>query len=127
MKKVIVLASLILGFTLTSMSVSAQTAAKTATPQKQQTTQTTQTQKSKFIDQNHDGVCDRHQKGKNMQCGSFTDKNGDKICDNCQGKGTCTKGTSCPRTADCKSACPSSQGKSCCGQHGKTGCSEPKK
>ena len=44
----------------------------------------------KFVDNNHDGVCDNHQaKMKNGKCSNFVDKNGDGICDKkaaCQGK-----------------------------------------
>ncbi len=77
----------------------------------------------KFVDNNHDGVCDNHQaKMKNGKCSNFVDKNGDGICDKkaaCQGK--CNPngcGMGCSQKGQGQGNC----GGGGCGHQHKNGC-----
>jgi hypothetical protein len=116
MKRLVVLAGLILGFSIITMSVSAQTTAasdKSATTQTQKAAPACQ---GKTVDTNNDGACVNHQKdGKTANCTQYVDKNGDGKCDNCQGKGTCIKETGCGKGNTKADGCPPGcgKGKSC--------------
>ncbi len=77
----------------------------------------------KFVDNNHDGVCDNHQgKMQNGKCANFVDKNGDGICDKkaeCQGKGNPNGcGMGCGQKGPGKGNC----GGGGCGQQHRNGC-----
>lgn len=123
MKKMIVLAGLILGFSVMTMSVSAQAAAsadKSTTVQSQQASPASQ---GKFVDTNKDGICDNHQNSvKNGKCTNFIDKNGDGKCDNCKGDGTCVKGNCCGKEMGKGNCCPSKSGQGMQKQAGKENC-----
>lgn len=116
MKRLFVLAGLILGFSIIAMSVSAQTSATSDKSAGIQTQQPAKACQGKTVDTNKDGACVNHQKdGKTANCTQYVDKNGDGKCDNCQGKGTCVKGT-CIGKGDAKAnCCPPGcgKGKSC--------------
>ena len=113
MKRVIILAGLILGFSVMTMSVSAQTTStdKAKDTKEQQAAPAT---KGQFTDANKDGVCDNHQgMVKDGKCTGFTDKDKDGKCDICQ----------CP-AKDCKEIC-AGKGKAemkCGGAKGCGGC-----
>ena len=87
MRKVFILATLLLGFAVMTTTVSAQTKSTAGKATK------IQTQKSgNNVDNNRDGICDHQQvKGKTGNCTKFVDKNNDGKCDNCV-NGTCSKG-----------------------------------
>jgi hypothetical protein len=113
MKRVIILAGLILGFSVMTMSVSAQTAStdKAKDTKEQQAAPAT---KGQFTDANKDGVCDNYQsKAKNGKCANFTDKNKDGICDNCLGKGNCQKGNCCGKGSGNMNCNGNGPGKGC--------------
>lgn len=107
MKKLIVLAGLVLGFSFITMTLTAQTASpdKSANAQSQQSSAGA---KGTFVDNNKDGVCDHHQAtGKGDGCTKFVDKDGDGKCDTCLGKGNCVKGNGCKGNAKA-GCCPKS-------------------
>ena len=111
MKKLFVLAALILGFTVMITTVSAQTKASS------DKSTAVQTQKSgNVVDNNHDGICDHQQaKGKSGGCTKFVDKNNDGKCDNCV-NGTCSKGNCSGKCAP-KGNCGTKGSCNGCGNH----------
>jgi hypothetical protein len=90
----------------------------------QQAKQAVSNAPGKYIDNNKNGICDRHEaKSATGKCINFADKNNDGICDNkaacCQGKG---------KTNGCGQGCQNRHGQgNCCGagmQH-RNGCGNP--
>ena len=114
MKKLFVLAAMILSFSVMTVSVSAQAKASADKATQVQTQQTQPTANGNVVDKNHDGICDHQQtKGKTGNCTKFVDKNNDGKCDNCV-NGTCSKG-------NCSGKCASKEN---CGAKGScNGCS----
>jgi hypothetical protein len=117
MKKVMILAGLVIGFSLMTMTVSAQKANTTNTKSNQ--TQQAAPVKGQFVDSNHDGICDNHQgMMKNGKCANFVDKNNDGKCDNCQAK--CGQGNACCKGKGQSTGC--GQGMGMKNQHGQGNC-----
>lgn len=111
MKKLFVLATLFLGLTMMTSTLSAQTQATSGK------STSVQAQKSgNVVDKNNDGVCDHQQtKGKTGGCTKFVDKNNDGKCDNCV-NGTCSKGN-CNAKSASKGNCGTKATCGGCGSH----------
>jgi hypothetical protein len=101
--------------------------ASTTTPAKTSTKQDV-TAPGKFVDNDKNGTCDKHDaKGTCTQGKNFVDKNGDGKCDNCGCTGKCD-GTGCGKGQKNAAECGKSQGKGSCsgqGQKQGNGCAKP--
>jgi hypothetical protein len=93
LKRITVLMAIMSLFAYQAFSQNVSTSKSQGDPQKTQTASAATP--GKFVDANHDGICDNYQtRLKNGHGANFVDKNGDGICDNRQnggqGKGNCT-------------------------------------
>jgi hypothetical protein len=110
MKRLFVLAGMILGFSVITMSVSAQTATSTEKSNGTQSQQPAKTCQGKIVDSNKDGICDNHQSGdKAAKCITVAEKKGETGCGKCSVKSTCSKKSCCgsgSTNANCCAAKP---------------------
>ena len=117
MKKLFVLATMILSFSVMTLNVSAQTKTSADKSTQVQTQQTGPAMNGNCANNPNKGACNYQQcKGKTGNCDKFIDKNGDGKCDNCTG-GTCSKGKCSGKGAPKGDCCGKGSGNGCGMQH----------